>query len=100
MLHKPWKSLIDFTPEATPQAMALVKGGSQVTETVTGPIVPAELKNPRPPNGIVQDAVPAPPNIAVIGQPCANVHASTEPDGVMTAVKNCSSVSPDDEITF
>jgi hypothetical protein len=49
---------------------------------------------------MVQDAVPAPPNIAVIGQPCANVHASIKPDGVMTAVKNCSSVSPEAEITF
>jgi len=78
-------------------------GATRVQATVFGPehpstvapVLPVESKEPGPPKGTVQNAVPpATANNATTGQPKAYVHAYVAPVGVMTTVKNCSIVSP------
>jgi hypothetical protein len=76
------------------QAAVFGRAGPQpVTSTI--PEVPESSKEPGPPKGIVQNAVPPPvPKAAVTGQPARNVHANVKPEGVMTAEKNTCNLSP------
>jgi hypothetical protein len=80
--------------QATLFGTAGPRGGPQLM-TFTPAVVPEESKNPGPPNGTVQNAVPPPtPKRAVTGQPTKNEHTNVEPVGVTTAVKSVSILSP------
>jgi len=78
------------------QAALFGRPGPQPT-TITPPVVPESSKDPGPPNGTVQNAVPGTPKRADTGQPAKNVHPYVKPEGVMTTTKNCSILSPLEE---
>ena len=97
--HMDWSTGSKFGATGNHAALLGSNGPQPVTEAP--PVVPVGSKNPGPPKGTVQNAVPpGTMKAAITGQPARFVHAYVKPEGIMTAVKNWMILSPVDEVNW